>query len=261
MLVTCPSGLRGEVREWTVADEDVLVEAIDRGAGGKSLAGLEALIAESWSGTTDPGPYGEMIKLDLDRILSVDLLYILVATRIATWGPQVVCDPPCPGGAHTAEGLADLSECKPKPITKEVADALRAQKTIPVDLPRVKRRVGVRLMTRAVEREITDILVQYPKDRITRMLMTRVIEVEGFDPETGCDVETKLPMFDWFKTLSGYDSMILKGKIIEMDPSYDTEALVRCSTCGVSVLAEITAQSDFFVPMGRAQALSGNSSS
>lgn len=262
MSVKCPSGLRGEVREWNVADEDVLVQALDQdGLAGNSLSGLETLICDSWIKTTDPGPYGSMDKLDLDRVLSVDLLYVLVAARMKTWGPQVLCDPPCPGGNHLAEGLANLSQCKAKRIVPAVAEALRTGSTIPVDLPRSKRRVGVRLMTRPVEREIGAIAVQYPKDRVTRMFMARAPEVEGFDPETGCDVETKLPLFDWYKQLPGQDSMVLKGKIIEIDPSYDTEATVRCSTCRAMAVAEITVQADFFVPTGRAQSLSANSSS
>ena len=68
MLVTCPSGLRGNVREWTVADEDVLVESMGLAAQGKMLQGLEALIRDSWVETIDPGPYGNMPKLDLEAL-------------------------------------------------------------------------------------------------------------------------------------------------------------------------------------------------
>ena len=79
------------------------------------------------------------------------------------------------------------------------------------------------------------------------------------EPEPQEDLEeTKLPMFEWFKALPAYDSMILKGKLIEIDPSYDTEAMIKCGTCGASIIAEITAQSDFFAPTGRAASLKAN---
>lgn len=255
MLVTCPSGLRGEVREWTVADEDVLAQAIDRGAGGNAFVKIEGLIRDSWMGTVDAGPYGAMERLDLDRILSVDLLYILVQARINTWGADVVCSPACPGGNHAAEGLADLSKCEVKRIKPEVAKAMREGKAIELVLPRTKRKIGLHLLTRQIERAIADTHTEFPKEKVTRGLLARVAWIEGFNEEEGVDQDTKLPMFEWFRQLPGRDSMAIKGKMVEIDPGYDTEALVRCGTCGKMALAEVTEQADFFAPTGRAEAL------
>ncbi len=261
MEVTCPSGLRGEVREWVLGDEDVLAEAFERGEGAQATAHIETLIVDSWTRTIDPGPYGKMDRIDLAKILAVDLVAILLKAREATWGSEVLCDPPCPGGAHAAEGIADTSKCEVRRITAEGMEYLRAGRPILVKLPRTGRTVGLNLQTRTVERELAEAMAAYPKDRRTRRFMGRLTQVEGFsDPATGVDIETKMPLYDWMKRLPGADRIVLSQKLEEIDPKIDTEAMVKCGVCGATALAEVTLQADFFVPSGRAQALIASSS-
>ena len=83
--VHCPSGLRGEVRNLSVAEANALASA----TGSKGRVGVTAkILTGCWQETHDPGPYPDDGAPVWDRVLQVDCDYILLQIRKATYGPQ-----------------------------------------------------------------------------------------------------------------------------------------------------------------------------
>lgn len=254
MEVTCPSGLRGEIRELFVADEDLLAELSEAGDARKKLAIMDTMIANVWTRTLDPGPYGTMPKLEVDRLLAADGDLILLRMRQASWGDDLDlrgyrCDK-----GHLVEGSVKLSACPIKRITPEVAKAVREGKPLTVTLPKVKRTVAFMPLTCGLQRQIDMARDEFPKDRATQSLVNRIASIEGFDKQTQMDVESKMDVPAWIKRLPSSDASVLRAAMRDADPDVDLLADIACmhAGCGKVVRVNVVSSPDFFLPVAQA---------
>lgn len=243
-LVTCPSGLRGEIRELSVADEDLMAGVPTGGDLSKRWTKiLEQLAVRCWVRTTDAGPYPGMDNLNPERIASADLTYALIQVRSESWGDELDVAAACPRG-HDVAGTVRISKCATRPMRPEVLARFREGKPIPhvVD----GRRVEFWLLTRVVEERIAEAQETYPKEQATQALLARIASVEGFDPETGLDADQKIDVRTWIRGLSSRTAMELRAAMVDADPQVDTMASLTCQRCGGKVLTDILEAPGFF---------------
>jgi hypothetical protein len=247
MLVHCPSGLKGEIRELIVADDDIL-SAVPRGTATFQrdfIAAFERVVVSAWMRTTDVGPYPGMSALDPNRLLQADLDYLLVQIRALSDGDEITLEGQCPNG-HPVGGRVHISACAVKRLTPEVFTRFRDGKPMPFVLPRLNRRVEFWLRTRAIQHAIEESQATFPKDKATEYLVARVAAVDGFDPETRLDAATKMDLKTWLKSLPRSEARALRQAMDAVDAGIDTLADVKCGQCGGVYRSDIVASPDFF---------------
>lgn len=262
--VTCPTGLRGEIREWTVADEDVLAAAV-AARDGKAPSvervsdnAFAKMIVAAWR-TVDPGPYVGMQALDVDRLFSVDYIYALLRARAESWGEEVEVTGDC-GQGHRVSATVRIEQCTFEAPSPEAIEAVRRKSAVPFTLPRCNRTVHFLPLTNALEAEISRAVAALPADPATEALMARLASVDGFDAQTGVDAETEVPLRDWIKRLPSKEAMALRRAMAAADGSVDTEVHIGCKQDGTVAVGNVLASADFFAP-GAGMTWSGRSSS
>lgn len=132
-VVTCPSGLSGELRGLSGKEARLLSDqkAI------KSGVFLDRLFSACWIQTVNPGPYnlGADGKLDWSAVLSGDRFFITMRIRALTFGPQFEFRVKCPDCGERIDHSVDLTELPIKSLSDEDAAAFARGEPIQGHLP------------------------------------------------------------------------------------------------------------------------------
>jgi len=250
LQVTCPSGMKGELREILVADEDMLAAESGGASVAAGMARIENLVKACFVRVIDAGPYPHLSELD-DRILAADLTYLLVRLRGHSWGDELDVTATCPNGHHVA-GRVKCSEAKKIELDKEVAARFKRGEPEEFVLPSSGRKVRFWLLTRAIEKSQREAREMFPKEQATQALAARIESIEGFDNAAGIDTETQLGMPEWLRQQPSRDAMALRARFGEVDAGVDTAVEIACPEVGCGQIAEtdLLLNADFFVPAG-----------
>ena len=122
-LITCPSGLSGEIRGLTGRAFELLG---DKRRQREGLLG-NAMLRECWMSTADPGPYelGNDGKPDWDKVLVGDRTYVLTQIRCCMYGPKYSFKVPCQECREPIQWDVDLLTLPVKPLAPEDLEVFR----------------------------------------------------------------------------------------------------------------------------------------
>lgn len=239
MEVTCPSGLRGNIRKAKVRDIDDLHSAP---SGGNNVAAYCKLLQACWQQTLDKGPYrwdGEPDVIPWNQVVSGDLFYMLIALRRALHGGDYDYRVTC-------------KECNAKPFKWRV--------NLDKDLDE-----------RPMSDEVKEVLSRPEKDRLFKaelkdgselVFKPGVAALEGrIDPNERPLIRAVLPRI---LTLAGeaqqkklrevlldMDADIfddLRAKLLDVECGIDTDILVRCPSCNATQVSSLPFGRKYFFP-------------
>jgi hypothetical protein len=220
-LITCPSGLTGEIRGLTGRAFEVLG---DRKLQRDGMLG-DRILRECWLATSDPGPYEfKDGKVDWAKVLTGDRTYALVQIRICMYGPQYTFRVPCQQCRETIEWPLDLNDLPVRLLAKEDLEGFRAGNRLTAELPD-GRKFAFRLPTGEDEHKVAKF--GNGGGAILQALAARVYEVEGADPARTLrqffEGEEMSVIFDFLRAMDEHDCGV------------ETEVEVACSrpNCGV----------------------------
>lgn len=179
-IITCPSGLSGEIRGITGKNFELLTNRQLQRSG----LFVDKMLTACWLGTLDPGPYevGEDGKPDWQKILSGDRFYTIMQIRIAMYGPKYGFAAQCalPACRHPFEWDVDLeSGLEVKALAKEDLEAFRNDNKIEGVLPD-GRKFWFRLATGSDEVKIAKLANQ--ASAFIPAIVARLHGIEGVQP-------------------------------------------------------------------------------
>lgn len=247
MRIEMPSGLVGEFRELTVAEEDLIADAQMSKARRKREAVTGQVMRAIWQEILDPGPYQfEDGKFDPDRLLSGDRMYFLFQIRMASWGPKVECKLECRNG-HKGAYEIDFSDLPVHKLSDEAFEHVQSGTPFEFLLPKAQRTVKWRMMTADDEKRLVRMASGSGRNMSSELLAMRIVEVDGFDPQTGLDPETREDLRGWIRRLPSSDASALREEMLANECGIETEVEVECDACGMDIEANaVEIASDFF---------------
>lgn len=249
MSVTLPSrgylyggkipGGQVEVRKLTVGEELIIHST----AGGTDLIARLVKACVRLPNAFDP--------LEL---LATDRLALLIAMRVATFGPKYHYSYRCQSCGANQKAEADLgadlhekaatSDLR-EPITVHLADC---QTTIGLRLLRGKDEAQVAAVSKRIALQSNDAV---DTSSLTRMALQVVAIAEkevGPDPETG---KERLPLSEretFVRNLSIPDAEIMREAVDSVEPGVDLKLNPDCKSCGSQNEIYLPFSADFFRP-------------
>jgi len=239
MHVTCPSGLEGDVRSLTVAEQNAL---LDPRAARDGLV-VDRLLAACWSATGEPGPYtlGADGRLSFGDVLVGDRLHALLRIRAETYGEEYRFGVECPrrGCGERFEWEVGLDELPVRRLADSDLAAFAAGNRIETSLPRSGCRAWFRLLVGKDERRLAELIRRAPDRQLSTVLAYRVVEVEGVP-----DAERAA----FLRTLPAADADHLIAEFEERDLGVETSIEVRCTACGHTTEVDLPFEAALLFP-------------
>jgi len=241
----CPSGLTITIREFTVADEDLLA---DPKAQKKGLA-VTALLNAITAGVIDSGPYqfteaDGKHHLDWAQILQGDRMTVLLKNRIFTWGHDLTFRQPCPNCRQSVVTDIDLRDLPVKKLPESSIAHVRDPKTHPltVTLPHCGKQVSFRLLKGSDDRALQRLQKQHKDTLSSAYLRFRVQEIQDVGQPD---------LAKWLRNLGGADAAFLRSAFDEADCGIDQEIEFECDSCDHVWIDDVRFRADFLFPKYR----------
>lgn len=235
-IVTCPSGLSGEVRGITGKSFELLNnKALHR--TGKFTG---KLLDACWTSTSDPGPYApdDDGKLDWDKVLAGDRFYAVMQVRIAMYGPlydfSVRCKAKDCKHMFRWEGL-NLEELPVKKFAEADLNAFKNGNVHEGVLPD-GRKFRFKLATGTEEAKIAQLVDK--QDAFNQAMVARLHSVDG--------VTGTLRSFFEQQEISVHFAML--REMDKHDGGVDTTVEVVCPKCDYLFQADVPFDEGFLVP-------------
>lgn len=151
--VTCPSGLKGEIRKPKVRDINELRK------GGNSIQAYTKLLRTCWERTLEKGVYnweGDPNNVPWSEVLSGDRFYILLQIRVALFGPVYKFNVTCSSCGTRFPWEVNVDEdIEIKPLTDEAKEILQGEHKLftceTLDGREVKFKAGTGRMEAAID--------------------------------------------------------------------------------------------------------------
>lgn len=237
-LVTCPSGLAGEIRGLTVKEADVLAGASKK----KRAAALAQVFNNCWQSTVTFGPYKD--PLNWDDVLQGDRTYLLLAIRAITHGPEYTFKPQCisAGCMSRFEWTINLLDENDLPVRKlEQADAERfkAGDAFEAVVPSTGDKVLFHLPTGLDEKRATLMQGQGRQELLTLSLRMRINEIEGIDRKDLKSYLANMELGDANNLIEQFD---------QHGCGVETRLEVECPACLSEFDVELPFDQGFFFP-------------
>lgn len=244
-LITCPSGLVGEIRNLQGQDGNVLM---DRRIAKQGRL-VDEILRRCWLRTAEPGlaHYASIgAGPDWSKVLAGDRMFIFVRTRVLTFGPSYVFRPQCSVQTcrRTFDWEIDLDAMTVKSLTEEAAKVFCGSNRFEATIPSDGRGFVFKLMTGADERKALKLLEDNQDSRLTTSLATRIIGIEGIEPR---NVHGELLAM----SLSDHNDLL--HIIEESDCGLETAIEVECPFCQNDFEVEIPFSAEFFSPKPKRQ--------
>lgn len=178
--ITLPSGLRGEIREISVGEENDLSDP-RLARNGRNVA---KLFSSCWLNTIDPAIYQFADgALDPDQLLQGDSLALLVLLRIETHGPEYDFDVNCPKCKARIPWEVDLKEfleINTKKLPEESAKIIRDKGGVfEAVFPKCERTYKFKLIRGSDERQFPAIRRRDSKRLASKLIDIGLLEVDG----------------------------------------------------------------------------------
>ncbi|HUT26018.1 MAG TPA: hypothetical protein VM492_16910 [Sumerlaeia bacterium] len=247
LLIECPSGLKGEMRGLTVAEEDLILQ-FSSGGKAKTDEAFKKLLSRCWVRTVDVGPYSNMTPeqpLDVDEILVCDTFYMMLQLRVLSYGNELDVRSQCPNG-HGWEATIDLAGIKVYDLPQDSRDRLAKGIPFETTLPVTGRTVKYKLLFYGDEVAAIKNLKSGRDDVSTETLRLRIVEISGFDPQTHVDTETGLDIRNFIRSLPVADSSAIRDAMDDVDGGVETEYEAICDQCDALSMVSIEQAVNFF---------------
>jgi hypothetical protein len=246
--VVCPTGLSVTIREFVVADEDLLSNPKSI----KSGAAVTDLLNAITNRVNDPGPYViSKAGIDWKNVLQGDRMVALLKNRIFTWGEELDFDLPCQRCQQKVTNTFDLTQLVIKKLPETSRPHVMGSGTPPLmtTLPVSGAKVSFRLLRGVDDRALSRLAKQKKDTRSSAYLLYRTLDVEGVNQaEWG----------RWYRELSAKDASFLRRQFDEADCGVDQEADFTCEECNHTWREDVQFRADFLFPKYRAKSISND---
>lgn len=223
MEITCPTGLRGVIRKFKVADEALLTDS--RLANTGRL--LTALAKALWIETLQPGPYRPG-PINWGEVATSDRLHVLMQARMLTHGANIEFERRCPtsGCNETIQATADLSALACRPVAPEIIAGLStgAWPTYPLT---DGREVTYRCLLGKDDPIIESTRRKTPQLLSHVTLARRVIGITGVGDHFA-EIETAL------RNLDLDEAALIREAFDRAEGGYDLDMRLTCTRCDTS---------------------------
>lgn len=237
--ITCPSGLRLEVRNMKARELSLLAAGSEEDDGEKRPVNKKKDKAGRVSGNPtdavlkgcvleviDPGPY---TKFDWRKVAIADRFFALLRVRACTWGPgyefRVRCkDLECPHHKKPFLWEEDLNGLEIKALPPESIEKLRTGDLV-FDNVLAGKRVKFKLLTGEDEGRP---LPEVPKHKLVlASVAARLIYVEGID------VTKWDNLLEWVADIDLPELVEARDRFEKVDGGVQTNTVVECPECGL----------------------------
>jgi hypothetical protein len=237
MLITCPSGLSGEIRPFQVGDLDSFLDRSLRNQPGPVLE--FALARRVWVSTESRGPYvfeGPQPPCDGD-ILTGDRFHVLVQSRILARGPiyefEVRCDDPACGQSYTWE--VDLRKLPVKTLSEASAQAFAAGNRLSTQLP--NGAVVSWALPTGRSQKLADRFQKEHGRGLAVVYAARLLNVPDVEPRKHVE---------WMRTLDLAPFDALVADMEAKDCGVETAVETMCPDCGNEQVGDVGLGRGFF---------------
>lgn len=260
-IITCPSGMQGEIRGLTIKDGRYLTN--ERLMRDGDL--FDWVLKNCWLHTTDAGPYAfKNGGVDWDDVLDGDGLYALISIRNETYPPDEegglyelkglkcpnrMCRKPVPWDLH----LGKFLEERTKRITPEVAEIFRAGNRFTIPIPTTDKKLHFRLPTRRTTKTLRKLREQ---QRQEKRKLERANDIANnpylFNAQIdGIDTKVAGARQDFLETLGMRAFNELRLIFEEMTPGIETAVPLECQACDAEWEIDLPLEKEFYLPSRR----------
>jgi len=253
MEITLPTGLRGNIRELGVIEENILSDP----RLARSGKNLHKVLENCWLETLEPSIYNfNEGKFDARLLLQGDALVYLVKLRIETYGPEFLFDVNCPEcGAKIAWelDLNEFLEVKTKELPAESRRIIEEEGGIfEMTLPKSGHKVKFKLMTLYDELRFPQIRRESHDVMSSKLLDLSIVAIDGVEHRRaflglegyprGYEGEPKV--------MSSMDATAIREEMEEVNGGLITTFEVECVTHG-EVTVDLPFRDNFLLPKKR----------
>jgi hypothetical protein len=244
MILTCPSGLSGEVRSLKVKELQRLADP-SLARGGRNIDVMLGV----FTSITDPGPYKwePGSQPVWDQVLTGDRFSALIDVRCATWGPSYEFTTRCEECHEPCEWELDLRDLPRRKFPTETLDALKdgGANRFECEGPSGEL-VRFKLLYGADEKAIE----KYRRDHgglygLGDALERKILSVEGIDSGA---------LRAWIANLDAKPAHDLALRMDLADGGVDTDIEIVCSKCQWQQWVSLPFGKAFFVPATKRRA-------
>ncbi len=241
-IITCPSGLSGEIRGITGKNFELLTNRQLQRSG----LFVDKMLAACWLSTLDPGPYevGEDGKLDWQKVLAGDRFYAVMQVRISMYGPKYTFPAQCSEAKcrNPFGWEVDLENDLPVKLfapadLEAFRNGNRLEGDVPGSTPENPRKFRFRLATGSDEVKIAKLVTQ--SAAFIPAIVARLYDIDGV-PAGGLrrffENEEISVAFDMLREMDKHDCGIETGFEIE------------CPKCGSIKEVQIPFDQGFLIP-------------
>ena len=232
--ITCPSGLSGEVRIFTVREYNILA---DRRNSQRTLW-TDKILQNCWLRTIDAGPYelGEA-GLDWSNVLQGDRFYILLQLRVASLGDDYDFSVSCQQCGEQIAWHLSLQDLPIRKLTGESLERFKGGNRFECTLPGCGKKVTFRLAVGGDEKRFSKLRKGNPESLWSVSLLQRIVEIDG--------VSNKRAFVD---ELSISDAEFLRQEFDVVDCGVDTTIEIECPSCYAVQLVDLPFGPQFLLP-------------
>jgi len=232
ITVTCPSGLKGEIRKPKVRDISELRK------GGNSIRAYTKLLRSCWERTLEKGVYnweGDPNNVPWSEVLSGDRFYILLQIRVALFGPVYKFNVTCGTcGSRFAWEVNVEEDIEVKPLSDAAKEILAGQDKLfsctLIDGREVQFRAGTGRMEAAIDGQ---------EDPIIKFVLPRIHSLDGqAQPK-----QIKEALLDMDQDVFDH----LQAELAASECGPDIAILARCN-CNATSRIDLPFDRTFFYP-------------
>lgn len=212
MEITCPSGLRGVIREMTVAEVEMM-------SNPKTSDPQTLLLKSCWLETTDHGPYPDDKNVDWGNALTADRFYTMLMIRAHSVDTMFAFSTICEDCGKKFEWEFDLADLGTKPVPEESLEKWSTKSPMSADF---QGDVGLKLADGPSERA-AQAMLRKKKNGLTAGALSRVVSIDG-------EVSHKAK-HAWWKKLTMKQMRAFLQLLDETDGGVETDIEVECPHC------------------------------
>ena len=232
--ITCPSGLRGVVRGLKVKEANLLAD----NSAAKRNTSFESVLKGIWTETEDAGPYEE--PLDWSRVLVCDRFFIMLQSRIITYGSEYLFPVQCTESScrHRFEWQEDLSALSIRALSEDSLMEFQSGNKFSTTTS-AGVRVAFKLMTGADEVRASKLAARSRSSLMTTALAARIVSIEGVEANNKST---------WIENLGMDEVRDLLDLLDAVDGGVETSVEIECPACLNVMDLDLPFGREFYLP-------------
>lgn len=225
MEVTCPSGLRGEIRGMKIKELSLMSDA-KLVRSGKLMT---EIVKNCWIRTVDPGPYKFTSDvLPWAHMLHADQLCVFKQIRVATFGSEFEFEVTCDNDSckHRFLWVMDLDKIPMKPLPETSRPYVGSNTYLTTSVN--DKEVQFRLLEVQDELNIMRLGTDHGISTVTAGYMCRIKGV------TGVSMDDPKVLAAWIENLDLEVGLQLQENMDAAEPGIGLRTLIECKRCETS---------------------------